>query len=30
VTLMVAGMQAGIGSFFAGALHFCWQSDRKF
>ena len=29
VTLMVAGMQAGIGSFFAGALHFCWRSDRK-
>lgn len=29
VTLMIAGMQAGIGSFFAGALHFCWRSDRK-
>jgi glycosyltransferase involved in cell wall biosynthesis len=29
VTLMVAGMQAGIGSFFAGALHFCWRSDRR-
>jgi len=28
VTLMVAGMQAGIGSFFAGALHFCWRSAR--
>lgn len=29
VTLMIAGMQAGVGSFFAGALHFCWRSDRK-
>lgn len=29
VTLMVAGMQAGIGSFFAGALHFCWRSARS-
>ena len=28
VTLMAAGMQAGIGSFFAGALHFCWRSAR--
>ncbi|MEZ0306580.1 MAG: glycosyltransferase family 2 protein [Ramlibacter sp.] len=29
VTLMAAGMQAGIGSFFAGALHFCWRSARS-
>lgn len=29
VTLMVAGMQAGIGSFFAGALHFGWRSARS-
>ena len=28
VTLMAVGMQAGIGSFFAGALHFCWRSAR--
>jgi hypothetical protein len=28
VTLMAAGMQAGIGAFFAGALHFCWRSAR--
>jgi glycosyltransferase involved in cell wall biosynthesis len=29
VTLMATGMQASIGSFFAGALHFCWQSARR-
>jgi hypothetical protein len=29
VTLMAAGMQASIGSFFAGALHFCWRSARR-
>ena len=29
VTLMVTGMQASIGSFFAGALHFCWRSARE-
>jgi hypothetical protein len=29
VTLMVAGMQATIGSFFAGALHFGWRSARN-
>jgi hypothetical protein len=28
VTLMATGMQAAIGSFFAGALHFCWRSAR--
>jgi glycosyltransferase involved in cell wall biosynthesis len=28
VTLMAAGMQATIGSFFAGALHFGWRSAR--
>jgi glycosyltransferase involved in cell wall biosynthesis len=28
VTLMATGMQATIGSFFAGALHFCWRSAR--
>lgn len=28
VTLMACGMQAAIGSFFAGALHFCWRSAR--
>ena len=28
VTLMATGMQASIGSFFAGALHFCWRSAR--
>ncbi len=28
VTLMAAGMQTGIGSFFAGALLFCWRSAR--
>jgi hypothetical protein len=28
VTLMAGGMQVGIASFFAGALHFCWQSAR--
>ena len=26
VTLMATGMQVSIGSFFAGALHFCWRS----
>jgi len=29
VTLMIAGTQAGIASFFAGALHFCWRSARS-
>ncbi len=29
VTLMAGGMQAAIGSFFAGALHFCWRSARS-
>ncbi len=29
VTLMATGMQASIGSFFAGALHFCWRSARQ-
>lgn len=29
VTLMATGMQATIGSFFAGALHFCWRSARR-
>jgi glycosyltransferase involved in cell wall biosynthesis len=29
VTLMATGMQASIGSFFAGALHFCWRSARE-
>ncbi|MBE7939433.1 MULTISPECIES: glycosyltransferase family 2 protein [Ramlibacter] len=29
VTLMAAGMQVGIASFFAGALHFCWRSARS-
>jgi glycosyltransferase involved in cell wall biosynthesis len=28
VTLMATGMQAAVGSFFAGALHFCWRSAR--
>jgi len=28
VTLMIAGMQASIGSFFAGAFHFCWRSAQ--
>jgi hypothetical protein len=28
VTLMVAGTQSAMGSFFAGALHFCWRSAR--
>ena len=28
VTLMATGMQVTIGSFFAGALHFCWRSAR--
>jgi glycosyltransferase involved in cell wall biosynthesis len=28
VTLMAIGMQASIGSFFAGAVHFCWRSAR--
>ena len=29
VTLMATGMQASIGSFFAGALHFCWRSAQE-
>lgn len=29
VTLMATGMQVSIGSFFAGALHFCWRSARR-
>jgi hypothetical protein len=29
VTLMATGMQASIGAFFAGALHFCWRSARQ-
>lgn len=29
VTLMACGMQAAIGSFFAGALNFCWRSARS-
>lgn len=28
ITMMACGMQAAIGSFFAGALHFCWRSAR--
>jgi glycosyltransferase involved in cell wall biosynthesis len=28
VTLMATGMQAAVGAFFAGALHFCWRSAR--
>ncbi len=28
VTLMACGMQATIGSFFAGAMHFGWRSAR--
>jgi hypothetical protein len=29
VTLMATGTQAAIGSFFAGALHFCWRSAPR-
>jgi glycosyltransferase involved in cell wall biosynthesis len=29
VTLMAVGMQIGLGSFFAGALQFGWQSTRR-
>ena len=29
VTLMAGGMQVSIGSFFSGALHFCWRSARQ-
>lgn len=29
VTLMACGMQVSIGSFFSGALHFCWRSARQ-
>jgi glycosyltransferase involved in cell wall biosynthesis len=29
VTLMATGMQASIGAFFAGALHFCWRSAHQ-
>lgn len=29
VTLMATGMQVSIGAFFAGALHFCWQSAHR-
>jgi glycosyltransferase involved in cell wall biosynthesis len=29
VTLMATGMQASMGSFFAGALHFGWRSTRR-
>lgn len=29
VALMATGMQVSIGSFFAGALHFCWRSARR-